>query len=213
MGRSAAAAVFAILGASGSGKTSYVMAEIKRAKPSRLLIWDTKGEFAAEGYGVAVSSMSALVAAVAAAGKRGGFRLAYRPTIGTEKQMSEAFNVFCRVAFAAKNLTVIAEELSDVTTASHAVAGWRRLTSQGRTEGVTLYGLSQHPASIDKHFFGNASFIRAGRLNYESHIRTVANVIGVPKDEIQNMLPLQWVSKDMNTGKVERGKVPFRKQK
>lgn len=212
MSRNRAAAVFAVLGASGSGKTSYVMQEMRRAKPTRLMIWDTKGEFAAEGFAAPVRSLSEVVAIAGAAGKRGAFALAFRPS-GDDKQMRRAFDVFCGVAFAVKNLTVIAEELSDVTTASHAVAGWRRLSSQGRTEGVTLYGLSQQPASIDKHFFGNASYVRTGRLNFAAHVRAMANVLGVSNDEIQNMLPLAFIAKDMNTGKVERGKLTFSRKK
>lgn len=212
MSRARAAAVHAVIGASGSGKTSHVMAELRRLKPKRLLVWDTKGEFAAEGYAAPVESLSAVVAAVVAAGKAGGFALAFRPR-GDDKQMRRAFDVFCGIAFAAKNLTLVAEELADVTTASHAVAGWRRASSQGRTEGLTIYGLSQQPASVDKHFFGNASSVRTGRLNFASHVRAMANVLGVSGDEITNLSPLEWIARDMNTGELSRGKITFPRKK
>lgn len=202
------AAVNCVLGASGSGKTSWVMQELNRKKPKRLLIWDTKGEFAREGYAVPVASMGELVQAVALAGKAGGFALAFKPR-GDEKQLKAQFDLFCNLAFSAKKLTLVAEELADVTTASHACAGWRRVSSQGRTEGLTVYGLSQQPASIDKHFFGNASMVRSGRLNFDTHVKAVANVLGVRPDDIRNMRPLDWIAKDMNSGALTRGKITF----
>ena len=202
------ASIECVLGASGSGKTSYVMQELRRKKPKRLLIWDTKGEFAREKYAAPVASLVDLVAQVSAAGKAGSFALAFKAS-GDGKQMRAQFDLLCKVAFAAKSLTLVAEELADVTTASHAVEGWRKVSSQGRTEGVSIYGLSQHPASIDKHFFGNASTVRSGRLNFESHVKAVANVMGVSADEVRAMLPLQWIQKDMNSGALSRGKITF----
>lgn len=184
------------------------MGELRREKPRRLLIWDTKGEFAREGYAAPVATLGAVVDAIGRAGKRGQFHIAYRPA-GDDRQLKAGFDLFCQLAFAAKNLTLIAEELADVTAASHAGAGWRRVSSQGRTEGLVVFGLSQHPASIDKHFFGNASLVRSGRLNFDAHVRAVSNVLGVPADEVRNMLPLQWVEKDMNTGQLRRGKITF----
>lgn len=153
-----------------------------------------------------------MVKAIVAAGKKGGFKVAFLPS-GDDMQMKKAFNVFCGVAFAAKDVTVVAEELADVTTASYAVAGWRKLSSQGRSEGITLYGLSQQPASIDKHFFGNASFVRCGRLNFEAHIRAMANVLRVPKGEVIDLLPLEYIARDMNTGETTRGKLTFPRKK
>lgn len=202
--RARQAEIQAVMGASGSGKTSYVMDELRRRKPSRLLVWDTKREFANEGHAEPVENLGELVAVVVKAGKRGGFKLSYQPK-GDDKAMKKQFDLFCRLAFEAKNLTMVAEELADVTTASYAVAGWRRCTSMGRTEGLTIYGLSQRPASVDKHFWGNASLIRTGRLNFAADIKTMSNAIGVKDSEIKAMIPLQWVGRNMNTGGIARG--------
>lgn len=202
------AQIYCVLGASGSGKTSFVMQELARAKPSRLLIWDTKGEFQREGFAVGTTSMGEVAQQLIEAGASGRVSIAYRPK-GDEAAMRRQFSIFCNLAFHAKNLTLVAEELADVTTANHAVEGWRRVSSQGRTEGITIYGLSQHPASIDKHFFGNASYVRSGRLNFASHVKAVSNVLGVPATEIQGLLPLQWIAKDMQNGKISRGKITF----
>lgn len=196
----------AVIGASGSGKTSYVMADSKRRRPRRLLIWDTKGEFAREGYGQAITTTAGLMEALRAAGKNGSFAICYRPR-GDRASMQKQFNVFCLAAFYSKNMIIICEELSDVTTASHAPEGWRKITTQGRTEGLIIYGLSQSPAQIDKDFFGNCSRVRTGRLNFESHIKALANCMSVDKKEIQNLLPGEYIERDMNTGQIKRGKL------
>ncbi|MGH8719649.1 MAG: hypothetical protein ACREV0_12025 [Burkholderiales bacterium] len=62
----------------------------------------------------------------------------------------------------------------------------------------------QRPAAIDKHFFGNASVIRTGRLNY------AADVLDVAGDEIRELPQLAWIERDMRSGKVQRGKIGFR---
>lgn len=202
--RNQQANIVAVLGASGSGKTSYVMQRLKREKPKRLVIWDTKKEFAKEGYATPVYTLSAAVGAM----KNKAFKVAYIPR-GDAATMKREFSLLCRAAFHAKALTLVAEELSDVTEPSRACEGWRKCTSQGRSEGITVYGLSQQPASIDKHFFGNCSLVRTGRLNFGAHIKSMAECLGVDRDEVRKLLPLEFIERDMLTGEVLRGKLTF----
>lgn len=204
--RAAKADINGIIGASGSGKTSFVMNEIKRRRPRRLLVWDTKGEFAREGYGQAVTNTAEVIKVIKAAGAKGAFKICYRPR-GDSADMKKQFNLICLAAFYAKDVFYVAEELSDVTSASHAVDGWRKVTTQGRTEGVIIFGLSQSPAQIDKNFFGNCSRVRTGRLNFDSHIKAMANCMSCGHDDIRNLLAGQYIERDMNTGQVKRGKV------
>lgn len=196
--------IVAVLGASGSGKTSYVMQELRRKKPKRLLIWDTKGEFSREGFAEPVRTLGEVVKNI----QRKHFSVAYIPR-GDAATMKREFSLLCRAAFAAKALTLVAEELSDVTEPSKACEGWRKCTSQGRSEGISVYGLSQQPASIDKHFFGNCSKVRVGRLNFDAHIKSMANCLGVPNGDIRGLLPLEYIERDMLTGEVSRGKLTF----
>lgn len=204
--RAKIANINAIMGASGSGKTSFVMAEIKRLKPSRLMIWDKKGEFAKEKHGVQVKRISDVYALLIKAGASGSFKICYRPR-GDSAEFKAQFNLFCQAAFAAKNVFFVAEELSDVTTASHAPSGWRELTTQGRTEGIIIFGLSQSPAQIDKDFFGNCTRVRTGRLNFDSHIKAMANCMSADREVIRNLLAGEFIERDMNTGQVKRGKL------
>lgn len=202
--RNQQANIVAVLGASGSGKTSYVMQRLKREKPKRLIIWDTKGEFSREGYATPVYTLAEAVKAM----QNKAFRVAYIPR-GDAATMKREFSLLCRAAFHAKALTLVAEELSDVTEPSKAPEGWRKCTSQGRSEGITVYGLSQQPASIDKHFFGNCSLVRVGRLNFDAHIKSMANCLGVPPGDIRALLPLEFIERDMLNGEVNRGKLTF----
>ncbi|WP_283149400.1 hypothetical protein [Silvimonas soli] len=143
----------AILGASGSGKTTYVMQQLRQDKPDRLLIWDTKGEFSQEGYATAVRSISELVAAVRKSEK---WKLALIP-YGTPAERRKLFDMFAALAFAAGRCTVVAEVISGVAVGGKINApGWQggahvwpdclRLVATARTHGQGNIGQCvRHP--------------------------------------------------------------------
>lgn len=202
------ASIHAVIGATGSGKTSHVMQCLKRGNPQRLLIWDTKGEFAREGYAKPVHKISEIADILLKAGQRGAVKLAFQPS-GDMETMKRDFSRLCYLAISFKNCWFIAEELAEVTNANAAPAGWRKLTTQGRSEGVTIYGLSQSPAWVDKFFWGNCTSIRTGRLNFEAHIKTMAQVLGVARDEILNLNDLEYIHMTTSPKHLTRGKITF----
>lgn len=204
--RAAKADINAYIGASGSGKTTAVMKQIKRRKFKRLLVWDTKGEFANEGYGVTITRMADLIAMLKKAGTNGGFRICYQPR-GTISSQKKQFDILCQAAFTVGNMAFVGEELSDVTSASHAPDGWRKLTTQGRSRSIVIFGLSQSPAQIDKNFFGNCTTVRTGRLNFENHLKTMSNCLGCSVDEIRALPQGAYIEKDLSNGSLKRGKV------
>jgi hypothetical protein len=206
MSASNQAQIFAFMGASGSGKSSAIKQAIARSKPARLLIWDLQGEYAHAGE--AVGKLEVLRAKLATGGARGRFALVFTPASSPDT-IRRQFDLFCQLAYCAGNLTLIAEELFDVTLPSWAPAGWSMVTRKGRHRGLKVYGVSQRPAAIDKHFFGNASVIRCGRLNFEADVRTMANVLGVAAEEIRALLALAWIERDMRSGQSRRGTVKF----
>ena len=83
------------------------------------------------------------------------------------------------------------------------------VTLKGRHKGLTVYGNSQRPASIDKNFFGNATIIRTGRLNFAADVKVLANVLQVQALEVQSLQPLEYIERDMGTGAISRGKATF----
>jgi len=200
------AALFAVMGATGSGKTTHVMNELKKSKPGRLLVWDAKGEFAREGWAQPVKSIAELSRLLLAAGARGKFKLAYQP-FGERKAREKDFDRFCQLAFHAKNVTLIAEELSSVTRAGWCPFGWELVTTQGRTEGLTVYGLSQSPALMDKTFLTNCTYVHSGRLNDRNHAKVIAGAMDCSPDEIIALQDGEFMRRTFSPRNLERGSV------
>lgn len=196
------AEIRAFVGSSGSGKSQAIKDQLAARKPPRLLIFDPQEEYGA--YGLRVSRLATVREYLLRAGSAGPFAIVFRPT-EEPKAMIEQFSAFCLLAYAARNLTLVCEELSDVTQAGWAPAGWSKISRKGRHRGVHVYGATQRPAAVDKHFFGNASVIRSGRLNFEADVKTMANVLGVSDNDIRNLPAWHWIERDMRTGEVSRG--------
>lgn len=190
--------IMAVLGASGSGKSTFIKREISRGHP-RLLIWDMLGEY--EG------AASDKVADILSALRAKKFRAVFRPS-SDPKVRGQQFDLVCRAALAAGNLSFVVEELRFVTTPSRAPLGWAQVCLTGRHKGLKVYGLSQRPASIDKDFLGNCTRIRTGRLAYAADVKAVAAATG-NADRIAALKPLEWLECDMTSGKITSGKLTF----
>lgn len=198
------AAIHAVLGASGSGKSLHIKQTLRRAKPARLMIWDPQEEYGE--FGAIWESLEELRAALVAAGPKGRIAAVFRPA-SLASAMGKQFDMFCQLAYHAGNLHLVCEELSDVTQPAWAPAGWSMISRKGRHKGLKVWGCSQRPAAIDKHFFGNASTVRCGRLNFDADVKVMSNVLGVPAQEVRNMGKLEYIERDMQNGKVTRGKI------
>lgn len=198
------ASIVAVMGSSGSGKSLYIKQFLQRKKPVRLIVWDAQAEYS--GFGKVVNTVQAAFDLMVAAGRGGSFNIVFVPGNGAKIAQLQ-FDAICQIVYAAGYMTFVVEELAFVTSPSYAPPGWAAVTLKGRHRGLRVIGASQRPASIDKHFFGNATTIRTGRLNFESDLATLSNVLQVPRDEILNLQPLQFVERDMHTGKVSRGRL------
>lgn len=198
------AAIHAVLGASGSGKSLHIKQTLRRAKPARLMIWDPQEEYGE--FGAIWESLAELREALVAAGPKGRIAAVFRPA-SLAASMVKQFDMFCQLAYHAGNLHLVCEELSDVTQPAWAPAGWSMISRKGRHKGLKVWGCSQRPAAIDKHFFGNASTVRCGRLNFDADVRVMSNVLGVPAQDVRNMGKLEYIERDMQNGKVTRGKI------
>lgn len=195
------AAIEAVLGASGTGKSTYVKKHIKRPKDGRLLIFDVMHEYGE--FGQVFKRTRELVAAVFKAGK-GKFRYVFQASENPPARAAQ-FDLVCGLAHAAGNLTFIAEELRFVTTPSRAPVRWAGVSLTGRHKGLHVVGTSQRPASIDKDFLGNATIIRTGRLVYPEDRKAVASVMQIDPAEIAKLPDLHFIEKNMQTGQISRG--------
>jgi len=206
-GNQQAAHFVAIIGSTGCGKTTELKKRLSAKKRARTLIWSPKEALDnyAEYYpGTRVSSsVSEVLQVVKAAGKSGGFHLVFVPTLNQRRDMA-LFDVFCKIALAAGNLTLVVEELHSVTQASNAPDGWRKINFMGRGFGVHVFGLSQRPASVDKAFMGSLSFIHVGRLPHPPDQKAIAEVMGIDRAEVGALIGYQAIQKDFQTGKITR---------
>lgn len=156
--------IHAVIGASGTGKSSYIKKKLLK-RFQRLFIWsplEKTDKYAEFCNGTVTSKITEFIALV----KKGTKAIVYVPT-GTDAAVKKQFDLFCRVVWEIENCHCLVEELSRVTMASWAPPAWKNLSTAGRHQGITLIGVSQRPANIDKDFLGNCTEVRCYRVNYE----------------------------------------------
>lgn len=200
------ASIVAVMGASGSGKSTFIKRAVAKARPARLLIWDPMREYGE--FGQAVHALGDLVVKVTEGGKRNRFNLVFQPS-NDEKTRAKQFDIFCGIAMAVGQCVVVVEELKFVTKPSWAPLRWSTVTMQGRHKGLKVIGASQRPASIDKDFLGNCTVIHTGRLAYAEDVRAVAKGMQIEESQIAALKPLEWIEKNMQTGQLTTGRITF----
>lgn len=204
--------IIGAFGGSESGKSSFVKQCLRELAPTRLMVWDPMDEYGE--FAKVCGSTLAMVRAASAA----QFRIRYVPE-GEPDKLKERFAVFCSLAYALGNTTIVVEELQQVTTASWAPAAWSNCTLRGRHKGLWVFGVSQRPASVDKNFFSNATLIRSGRLNFDDDIATMDKVLaikraalvvdGQPLLTVGDLKKLHYVQRDMKEHVVTAGILTF----
>lgn len=171
--------IIAVIGASGTGKSSYIKGELLR-KYKRLLVWsplEKTDQYAAFCGGTVTSKITELVQLV----KAGAKAIVFVPT-GNDAAIKKQFDQFCRVVWEVENCHCLVEELSRVTMASWSPPAWKNLSTAGRHQGITLIGVSQRPATIDKDFLGNCTEIRCYRVNYDNDAKVMADSLALRTD-------------------------------
>lgn len=206
-GNTNTAKVIAIMGATGCGKTTALRAMLAKPKRKRTIVWSPKepiDNYAALYPGsVVVNSATEVLRLVKAAGK-GEFHIVFRPRLNREIDQAQ-FGAVCKIAMAARNVTMVVDELHTVTRPSWAPDGWSELIMMGRGYGCEVFGLSQRPASVDKDFLSNASMVHTGRLAFADDAKAVAKSLTVQWADVMNLTGYQWIRRDILTGKVTRG--------
>jgi hypothetical protein len=199
------ASLVALLGATGSGKSSAIRAAVADAEP-RLMVWDYKREYRRLGH-VCETRQAFYDRAVAA--WRGSFRLVFCPSFDVEAGRRE-FDWFCQLAYWLGDVLLVADELHRVMTASWSPMGWNLAVTLGRARGVRIIAASQRPAEIAKDFWDAATVVRTGRLNGEASARAVAGVLLVHWREVVALPPLHWIQRSIYRPAIIRGRVVWR---
>lgn len=200
------ASIVAMMGATGSGKSTAVRLALDARPPARLLVWDLKGEYL--HYGDECSSERVLYARVSASWS-GSFRCVFRPSFDVNEGRRQ-FDWFCQLAYALARVHVVADELHRVMLPNWSPAGWNQLVSMGRSRGVSIIAASQRPAGIEKSFWDQATVIRSGRLNGAASSRAIADVLMVPWQEVVALPPLAWIQRSIYEPVIVRGRIEWR---
>lgn len=193
-----------VAGASRSGKTAWVRKSV--AKHRRVFAWDPEEQWAELPGWKRVTTRQELLAAAQRPGPQ-------KVAFVAGGKLAEAFDFWAAaVQFAGRYvgpLTAIAEELADVTTPAKAPGNWGILLRRGLKRGITIYAISQRWAEADKTAMGNASEYVIFRQATGPDAAYMARYTRVPVEEINGLVPLQFVGYDAGAQKITRGQLRF----
>jgi hypothetical protein len=191
-------------GASRSGKTVHVK---KRTRADRRIVaWDPEDQWSQESGYRKITTRPELLKAIQTPGH---MRLAY--VAGGD--LKSEFDFWAGAAMYAGRyiaaLTVIAEELADVTTPSKAPGNWGILLRRGLKRGITIYAISQRWAEADKTAIGNASEFVLFRQSSGDDVAYLARKTRVPVTDLEGLRQFEFIQFDAVTGEKEKKKLRF----
>lgn len=196
--------IYAVVGASGTGKGLWIKQQLRAINPPRFVAWDFKDEYG--DFGRAVPTLAAMKAAMLKAGEGAG-RFRYVCRGAGEKALRKEFEALCELVYAWEHCVFVAEELANVTTPGWAPASWRKMTTSGRHAGVHIIGATQSPALVDKSFLGNATLAHVSALRRRQHRQSIAADMEIDEADIAGLEKFEYIEKDFDTGEVTRGRV------
>lgn len=205
MGTANEARIWAVIGSSGCGKGLWMKEQLRKLKPKRLIIIDTKDENAE------FAELMPTIRDLTKASFGKAFRVRYIPKGRTKKDRQAEFEQICRVASAAKNCTFVVEELGRYTMASYAPPAWSDCCNDGRHDGLHLIAASQFPAQIDKAFLGNATLIHTGYLGENTHRKVVAEKMDIDPQQLKELAKFHYLEFDREARSVTHGVVKLPK--
>ena len=195
-----------IAGASQSGKTTYVERETRTHK--RIIAWDPEDQFSQLAGYHRITTPKGLLEATQSPSN---LKLAYVASAN----LKENFNFFCGCAFRwgwkLGACTVIAEELSDVTTTAKAPDKWGILIRRGLKRGISIFSISQRWAEADKTSIGNASEFVCFRMNGDD-IPYMARKTRIPINDLEGLNSLEYVRYIASTKQTIKGKLKINKK-
>jgi hypothetical protein len=203
-GSANSAKIWAVIGASGTGKGLWIKQQLAELQPPRLVCWDFKNEYG--DYARPMETLDGIRRAMLKAGA-GPLRVRYLPRGAGEKNVRREFEALCELVYAFGQCVFIAEELSNVTTPGWAPAAWRKMTTSGRHEAVHIIGATQNPALVDKTFLGNCTLVHVCALREYPHRMYIARSIDAPLQSITDLQQFEWIERDYDTGQLRAGMV------
>lgn len=190
------------IGATGSGKSTRIKADMDRRGLRRLIVIDIMREY--EGM-PAFTSIDSLVKAV----QKPEFQVRFLPS-DDPKIAQRQFDAICRLAMAAGKCALLVEELSAFVRANGGGPGWTAVMTRGRHAELILYGTSQRPALIDKTALSQATTLYCGNLEFPEDLDVMAKMLStadarIRPEEIQALGPWDFIEKHRETKLIHRG--------
>jgi len=134
------------------------------------------------------------------------------------KDVAAQFDLFCRIAYQAGNLTMWVDELPEVTKANRAPPAWKTCVNVGREymiggqiKRLTIIGTGQRMAEMDKSFLDNCDIIHTGRLGH-GDAEKLSRSWGLKPGELTNLPDLHWLEKRAESNEIHRGVLTFAKK-
>ena len=194
-----------VAGASRSGKTFLTAERIK--KDRNVLIWDSMGEFAAmPGYSGTTSPVA--LAEHMDKGATGKFCMVAPVTAAN-------FDVFCRAAWRwilvhashGRVVTIVVEELADVTPPGKAPEAWGMIVRRSLRFFTHVYALTQRPAESDKTVMGNATILRCHAMARADDRKTMARELDTDQGRIDTLdfSRYQYIERDRLSRRLTTG--------
>lgn len=202
-------------GKSRSGKTAYTAQAISTA--SRVIAWDPHDQWGRLRGWQRLTSITALDQAAQTVRPA---RLAY--VVGND-DIKLRFNQFCETALMFGRFfgrcSVVAEELADVSSPGKAPSAWGGLIRGALKLGIDIYAISQRWAEADKTAINNASEIVCFSMmpmdvDYMSKRVGIdpAELARLNKQETPSTVTCPYVRLHIDSGRIERNKLVFRKK-
>lgn len=219
------ARIYGIVGKSGSGKGLCVKGEIIKPWKGAILVWsplEDSDNYTEVIKGIVCKSITEVISAIQKGHKRVVLRAGeFSPKLIESMLkakvkdpqsilLKEQFDRFCRVAWELVGWMIVVEELSQVTRASWAPQAWKKICTAGRHRGLTVVGVCQRPAQVDKDFFGNCSTLRCYKVGFMTDARSMADVMFCDSQAILSLGYLHYIERDVDNNKNRLGvaKIP-----
>jgi hypothetical protein len=202
----------ASFGATGTGKTAWVLQQIAAMTPARLMVWDFKSDHMLNGLGQGFASWPEFVKACTKQ------KFTARYLVNQDLDLAQQFDAFCALAWREGNLMMFVDELAEVTKANKAPANWRKCINVGRsyengTKSISIIGASQRPSEVDKSFIGNCDVLHFGRIGNIAEAKAFSRQLGCDDKELSTLPNLQWIEKRSNSHELTRGVLSFGNKK
>lgn len=200
-------------GARGTGKTVAAVRYVKAAKPARLAVWDYKHDPRMAAVGRPYTELASMIKAMRTA------RFQLRYLVDHDKDTAAQFDLFCRAAWLAGDLTIFVDEVPEVTKPGRAPPAWKKIVNvgreytrgDGRVVGITILAAGQRAAECDKSFISNLDIVRAGRMGHEDDARALAKKIGCAWSELMTLPDLHYFERGAGSVAFSRGVLTFTK--